>query len=143
MVLLDHLADCRRGPHFGEHIERIGVGAERHVDAGIEVALKAFQRAAAPREGKWRMRDRGFALGEQSEVIAVGIGYRAVAGDIKTMRKDCAGAEEAFRSKKADGGMTGLANRFMEFRKLLGAMQRQTDAERFGDVARMAAYFLV
>src|SRR5204862_4028433 len=102
MILLDHLADGRRGPHFGEHVERIGVGAERHVDSGVEVALKAFKRAATAGKCERRMRDRGLARSKQRQVVAVGICYRAMARDIKTVRKDRAGAEEALTGQKAN-----------------------------------------
>src|SRR5262249_20193913 len=57
VVLLYDLADRRGGPHLGKHVKRVGVGSERHVDAGIEIALEALECTAAPREGERRVRD--------------------------------------------------------------------------------------
>ena len=57
-TLRNHTPDVRSKPHFVEHVVRVDVGANAHVDPATHVAPEVVQRDAAARKYGWAMRDR-------------------------------------------------------------------------------------
>ncbi len=69
-ILGDDPGEVRDQAHLVEHVVRVDVGADAHVDARLEVAPEMVERDAAAGEDRRAVGDRGAALGQAAHVRA-------------------------------------------------------------------------
>src|SRR5690606_36309041 len=113
--------------HFREHVERIGVGAERHGDAGVAVAVEALERQPAPGKRKWRVSNRHPVLGQYLQVVGDRIADLAMVGEVDAVREKPVPAQDAFIGKELHRRAAGLRYGTEELTILFEEMLRQAD----------------
>src|SRR5580693_6190009 len=76
-----NLAEIGGDPHLHDHVARVGVGAERDVDASLAVALPGIEKARPPRDVDRAVRHGAAVRSHDLEIAAAGIVHQRVLGD--------------------------------------------------------------
>src|SRR4029077_16677658 len=101
-------------PHFIEHVVRIDVRADPHIDAAPHVTPEVAQRDAAPREYRWAMRDRRTASRQGLEIIGLGPVRPGVVIEKDAVTDDRARREDAKRVQPFDRRLTVPTDDFVK-----------------------------
>ncbi|MGC4066725.1 MAG: hypothetical protein QM784_19230 [Polyangiaceae bacterium] len=114
----------QRRAHLLQHVERIAVGAQRHIDATPAIAADRLQHHAAARESDGAMGDAGAAGGEALQILGLCAARPAMAVDEDAMAEDEIRAENAERFEIAHGGHSVTAQQFLMLGDGLGVHER-------------------
>ena len=121
-TLRNDAPDVGSKPHFIEHVVRVDVRADSHVDAAPHVAAEVAQRDAAAREYGWAMRDRRAASRQGSKIIGLRPVRPGVMIEEDAVTDDRARREHAKRVQPFDRRLAVPADDFVKLRQRLRCM---------------------